>query len=57
MKVEFVNRLGGSMLVDESRVDEYLKAGYKLASKPSAPAKAMPDDIEEPAPKKISRKK
>lgn len=57
MKVEFVNRLGGSMLVDESRVDEYLKAGYKLASKPSAPAKAMPDDVEEPAPKKISRKK
>lgn len=31
-KVEFINRVGGRMFVDESRVDDYVKAGYLLAS-------------------------
>lgn len=35
MKVEFINRLGGKMFVDESRVEEYMAAGYKLAAKTS----------------------
>ena len=32
MRVEFINRLGGKMLVDETRVEEYKVAGYKLAT-------------------------
>lgn len=32
MRVEFINYTGGIMLVDESRVDEYKAAGYKLAA-------------------------
>lgn len=37
-----INKLtGGDMWVDESRVDEYLAAGHKLAAKP-APEKAAP---------------
>lgn len=32
MKVEFINAAGGRMFVDESRVNEYKEAGYKLAS-------------------------
>lgn len=32
MKVEFINRTGGKMFVDESRIEEYKAAGYKLAA-------------------------
>ena len=41
--VELVNRLtGGRMWVDESRLDEYLAAGHRLAASP-APAPAPPE--------------
>lgn len=32
MRIEFINNAGGKMLVDESRVSEYLAAGYMLAA-------------------------
>lgn len=32
MRVAFINALGGKMLVDESRVEEYKAAGYMLAA-------------------------
>lgn len=32
MKVEFINKFGGKMFVDESRVEEYKAAGYILAA-------------------------
>lgn len=32
MRVAFINALGGTMLVDESRVEEYKAAGYVLAA-------------------------
>lgn len=32
MKVAFINAVGGIMYVDESRVEEYKAAGYKLAA-------------------------
>lgn len=31
MMIEFVNKNGGRMLVDDSRKEEYLRAGHKLA--------------------------
>lgn len=45
--VRFVNKNGGIMIVDESRVEEYLAAGHKVANAP-APVVA----IEEPKAKK-----
>lgn len=30
--VKFINKLGGFMLVDEKRVEEYKRLGHKLAS-------------------------
>lgn len=35
--VEFLNKNGGKMLVDESRVEEYKAAGHKPAAEISAP--------------------
>lgn len=32
MRIEFINSTGGKMLVDESRKDEYIAAGYLLAA-------------------------
>lgn len=32
MRVEFINKVGGKMFVDESRVEEYKAAGYVLAA-------------------------
>lgn len=49
MKVELINKAGGKMLVDESRVAEYLEAGHKPASK------AVTEDA--PVIKKTSKKK
>jgi len=31
-RVEFITAVGSSMFVDESRVDEYKAAGFKLAA-------------------------
>ena len=48
--IKFVNRLsGGEMWVHESRVDEYLRAGHKLALAAASEKK--------PAPKKSSTAK
>lgn len=55
MRVEFINSSGGRMYVDESRVDEYKAAGFKLAAK-NIPRKESSDTIEEPA-KRSRRKK
>lgn len=35
--VKFINKNGGMMFVDDSRVEEYIKAGHKPADTP-APA-------------------
>lgn len=53
MKVEFINNLGGKMLVDESRVDEYKTAGYKLAVK----APIYIDEEKEDKPRRSIKKK
>lgn len=55
MRVEFINSSGGRMYVDESRIDEYKAAGFKLAAK-NIPRKESSDTIEEPA-KRSRRKK
>lgn len=55
--VRFVNRITGSaMWVHESRVDEYLAAGHKLAAPPEKPAPAEPVK-RPPARKKSTAKK
>ena len=43
-RVKFVNSMGGLMTVDESRKEEYLAMGYKLAddSQPSNEAAKKP---------------
>lgn len=53
MRVEFINKLGGKMLVDESRVEEYKAAGYKLAAK----APIIEKETEEISEEKPRRKK
>ncbi len=38
--VKFINKVtGGEMWVHETRVDEYLKAGHKMAPPPPPPEK------------------
>ena len=55
--VEFINKLtGGSMLVAEDRVDEYLAAGHKLAAAP-VPAEAPAETPKKKAAKKSTKKK
>lgn len=49
--VKFINKLtGGEMWVSEDRVEEYKRAGHKLADEP------IPEALPE-APKKRSKKK
>lgn len=52
MRVEFINELGGIMSVDESRVDEYKEAGYKLASD----SLKTPAEKTKPVPRRKSNK-
>lgn len=52
MRVEFINKFGGRMYVDESRVEEYKGAGFKLASS-SLEKKAT---TEETKPEKTEKK-
>ncbi len=55
--IRFINRTTGSdMWVHESRVDEYLAAGHKLAAPPERPAPAAPVK-RPPARKKTTAKK
>lgn len=53
MRIEFINSVGGKMLVDESRKDEYIAAGFKLA----ADIVDSTARVIEPAPKKTARRK
>lgn len=55
--VKFINRITGTeMWVDESREQEYLDAGHKLATE--APAKEPEKKpAEQPPKKKVTRKK
>ena len=52
MRVEFINNAGGRMLVDESRVNEYIAAGYMLAADV---IDSVAVEIEEEMPVKKSR--
>lgn len=40
--VKLINPMGGITWVHESRVDEYLKAGYQHAPPPPPPVKKKP---------------
>ena len=52
--IRLVNKItGGPMWVDESRLDEYLRAGHALASPPPRPAPKEP--VKRP-PKKAAKK-
>ncbi|MBQ0113616.1 MAG: hypothetical protein KBT03_10835 [Bacteroidales bacterium] len=53
MRVAFVNGNGHKMLVDESRVEEYKAAGFKLAVEPLAKEEKQA----EPKPKRTKRNK
>ena len=54
--IRMINGLTGStMWVAESRLDEYLGAGHKLASPPAKPAPAEP--VKRPPTKKTTTKK
>ena len=54
--IRLINRItGGDMWVHESRLDEYLEAGHRLASPPEKPAPAEP--VKRPPAKKKTTKK
>lgn len=57
MKVKFINKFGGTMFVDETRVEEYKGAGFKLA--PTLLPKEEPtEEVKaKPAEKKAKRTK
>lgn len=58
MRIEFINAAGGVMLVDESRKDEYLAAGYMLAANVVDSTARIIEEVEEaPAKKKRPPKK
>lgn len=58
MRVEFINSVGGKMLVDESRVEEYKAAGYMLAADiiEDTTYREIKIDEPKPAPKKRTKK-
>lgn len=55
MRVEFINSVGGVMLVDESRIEEYKAAGYMLAA--DVIDSTAVEVVDKPAVKKKSTKK
>lgn len=55
MMVEFINKLGGKMFVDDSRVDEYKAAGYILAAD-IVGTDETPKEITEEKPKRRRKK-
>lgn len=55
MRVEFINNVGGKMFVDESRVNEYIAAGYMLAANVIDSTAVEVDEA--PTPKKKSTRK
>lgn len=58
MRVKFINHVGGIMLVDESRVNEYKEAGYMPASDViDVEAKVVDENVEPTPKKKATRRK
>ena len=55
MRVEFINIVGGSMFVDESRIEEYKAAGYTLAADVIDSVEV--EEEEKPTAKRKTRKK
>lgn len=54
--IRLINKItGGPMWVHESRLDEYLAAGHRLAAPPEKPAPAEP--VKRPPAKKKTTKK
>ena len=57
MMVQLINRSGGIMYVHESRVEEYLAAGHKLAAPPKPVHPLVKDDAQpKAAPEKAAKK-
>lgn len=54
MRVEFINKTGGRMFVDESRVEDYKAAGYILAANV---IDSTAKEVDEPVVKKKSTRK
>lgn len=54
MRIEFINSAGGKMLVDESRKEEYIAAGYMLAANV---IDTTATEVDTPVEKKPSTKK
>ena len=55
--IRMINRItGGTMWVDEKRLDEYLEAGHRLASAPAKPEPTEPVK-RPPAKRKTTAKK
>ena len=57
MRVEFINIVGGSMFVDESRIEEYKAAGYTLAADVIDSVAVEVEEEEKPTAKRKTRKK
>lgn len=55
--IRLVNRAGGDTWVHESRLDEYLAAGYKLAAPPDLPKEREPDLPKKEPAKKTKKKR
>lgn len=55
MRVEFINSVGGIMTVDESRKQEYIEAGYMLAS--DVVDSVAVEVVDKPTTKKTSTRK
>lgn len=55
MRVEFINSVGGIMTVDESRKQEYIEAGYMLAS--DVVDSVTVEVVDKPTTKKTSTRK
>lgn len=56
-RVAFINAVGGTMYVDESRVDEYKGAGFMLASDVIDTTAVIVDAEEKPKPTRSKKKK
>lgn len=54
--VQLINRSGGIMYVHESRVEEYLAAGHKLAAPPKPAHPLNKDDAQPKATEKAANK-
>lgn len=55
--IRLVNRAGGDTWVHETRLGEYLAAGYQLAAPPQATQEREPDPPPQKPAKKTARKR